>query len=43
MEKEEQGFVMRFPELKGWGAKRIHEELMNTFGDDSYAVFQIKI
>jgi hypothetical protein len=29
--------------LKGWGAKRTHEELMNTLGDDSYGVSQIKI
>jgi hypothetical protein len=35
-EKEEQRFVMKFLWLKGWGAKRIHEELMSTLGDDSY-------
>jgi hypothetical protein len=35
MEKEEQRFVMKFLWLKDWGAKRIHEELMNTLGDDS--------
>jgi hypothetical protein len=34
MEKEEQKFVMKFLWLKGRGAKRIHEELMSTFGDD---------
>jgi hypothetical protein len=34
---------MNFLWLKGWGAKRIHEELMSTLGDDSYAVSQIKI
>jgi hypothetical protein len=38
MEKEEQRFVKKFLWLKGWGAKRIHEELMNILGDDSYAV-----
>jgi hypothetical protein len=43
MEKEEQEFVMKFLWLKGWGAKRIHEELMSTLSDDSYAVSQIKI
>jgi hypothetical protein len=34
---------MKFLRLKDWGAKRIHEELMSTLGDDSYAVSQIKI
>jgi hypothetical protein len=34
---------MTFLSLKGWGAKRIHEELMNTLGDDSYGVSQIKL
>jgi hypothetical protein len=34
---------MKFLWLKGWGAKRIHEELMSTLGDDSYGVSQIKI
>jgi hypothetical protein len=43
MEREEQRFVMKFLWLKGWGAKRIHEELMSTLGDDSYGVSQIKI
>jgi hypothetical protein len=43
MEEEEQRFVMKFLRLKGWGAKRIHEELMSTLGDDSYGVSQIKI
>jgi hypothetical protein len=38
MEKDEQRFVMKFLWLKGWGTERIHEELMNTLGDDSYAV-----
>jgi hypothetical protein len=42
MKKEEQRFVMKFLWLKGWGAKRIHEELMSTLGDDSYKVSQIK-
>jgi hypothetical protein len=43
MEKEEQRFVTKFLWLKGWGAKRTHEELMSTLGDDSYGVPQIKI
>jgi hypothetical protein len=44
MEKEEeQRFVMKFLWLKGWGTKGIHEELMSTLGDASYAVSQIKI
>jgi hypothetical protein len=43
MEKEEQRVVMKFLWLKGQGAKRIHEELMNILGDDSYAVSQTKI
>jgi hypothetical protein len=43
MEKEEQRFAVKFLCLKGWGAKRIHEELMSTLGDDSYRVSQIKI
>jgi hypothetical protein len=30
MEKEEQRFVMKLLWLKGWGPKRIHEELMST-------------
>jgi hypothetical protein len=42
MEKEEQKFVKKFLGLKGWGAKRIHEELMDTLGDNSYWVSQIK-
>jgi hypothetical protein len=42
MEREEQIFVMKFLWLKGQGAKRIHQELMSTLGDDSYAVSQIK-
>jgi transposase len=43
MEKEEQRFVMKFLWLKGWGAKRIHEELTSTLGDDSYGVSEIKL
>jgi hypothetical protein len=43
MEKEEQRFVMKFLWLKGWGTKRIHEELMSTLSDHSYEVSQIKI
>jgi hypothetical protein len=43
MEKKEQRLVMKFLWLKGWGAKRIHEELMSTLGDGSYRVSQFKI
>jgi hypothetical protein len=43
MEKEEQRLVTKFLWLKGWCAERIHEELMSTLGDDSYAVSRIKI
>jgi transposase len=43
MEKKEQRFVVEILWLKGWGAKRIHEELMSTLGDDSYGLSQIKI
>jgi hypothetical protein len=32
MEKEEQRFVMKLLWLKGWGAKKIQEELMSTLG-----------
>jgi hypothetical protein len=42
MEKEGQRFVMKFLWLKGWGAKRMYEELMSRLGDDSYGVSQIK-
>jgi transposase len=34
---------MKFLWLKGWSARRIHEEPMTTLGDDSYGVSQIKI
>jgi outer membrane biogenesis lipoprotein LolB len=43
MEKEQQRSVMKFLWLKDWGAKRIHEELMNILGDDSCEVSQIRI
>jgi hypothetical protein len=46
MEKEEQRFVMKlmkFLWLKGCGAKRVHEKLMGSLGDDSCAVSQIKL
>jgi hypothetical protein len=42
MEKEEQRFVMKFFWLKGWGAKRMHEELISTLGDDSYGSLKSK-
>jgi hypothetical protein len=35
MEKEEQGFVVMLFWLKGWGSKKIHQELMSTLGDDA--------
>jgi hypothetical protein len=43
MEKEEQRFAMKLLWLKGWGAKKIHKELMSILGDGSYGVSQIKI
>jgi hypothetical protein len=43
MEKEKQRFMMKFLWLKAWAAKRIHEELMGTLGNDSCAVSQITI
>jgi hypothetical protein len=42
MAGEEQRFVMKFLWLKVWGAKKIHEELVSTLGNDSYGVSQIK-
>jgi hypothetical protein len=35
MEKGEQSLMMKFLWLKGWRAKRTHEKLMSTLGDDS--------
>jgi hypothetical protein len=43
MEKEEQRFVIKYFWMKDWGAKRIHQELVITLGDDVYGVSQIKI
>jgi hypothetical protein len=43
MEKAEQRFVVEFFWLKGWGSKKIHQELMNTLGDDTYELSQIEI
>jgi hypothetical protein len=43
MEKEEQRFAVLFFWLKGWGSKKIHQELMSTLGDDTYRLSQIKI
>jgi hypothetical protein len=43
MQREEQRCMMKFLWLKGWGAKRTHEELMSTLGEDSYGVSQIRI
>jgi hypothetical protein len=42
MEKEEQRFVVKFFWLKGWGSKKIHQELISTFGDDAYGLSHIK-
>jgi hypothetical protein len=28
---------------KGWGPEKIHQELMNTLGNDAYGLSQIKI
>jgi hypothetical protein len=43
MDKKEQRFVMKFLGLKGWGAKRIQEELMTILGGDLCGFSQIKI
>lgn len=43
MQKEEQRFVIKYFWLKEWGAKKIHQELVSTLGDDAYGVSQIKI
>jgi hypothetical protein len=43
MEKKEQRFVVKFFWLKGWGSKKILQELMGTLRDDAYGLPQIKI
>jgi hypothetical protein len=43
VEKEEQRFVVKFLWLKGWGSKKMRQELMNALGDDVYRLSQIKI
>jgi hypothetical protein len=43
MEKEHQRFVIQYFWMKGWGAKRIHAELLSTLGEDAYGRSQIKI
>jgi transposase len=43
MEKEEQRFVVKFFSLTGRESKKIHQEVMNTLGDDAYGLSQIKI
>jgi hypothetical protein len=42
MEKEEQGFVVKFFWLKGWGSKKIHQKLMGTLADDAYWLSRLK-
>jgi hypothetical protein len=42
MDKEEQRFVIKYFWTKGWGSKKIHEELITTLGDDAYHLSQIK-
>jgi hypothetical protein len=42
MHKEEQRFIIRYFWTKGWGSKKLHEELMVTLGDDAYHLSQIK-
>jgi hypothetical protein len=36
MDKEEQRCVIEYFWTKGWGSKKIHEELITTLGDDVY-------
>jgi hypothetical protein len=43
MEKDEQRFLIKYLWMKRWGTKRIHEELLTTFGVDPYGPPQIKI
>jgi hypothetical protein len=43
MEKEEQRFIVRYFERKGWGSAKVPERLMITLGNDTYRLFQIKI
>jgi hypothetical protein len=43
MGKEEQRFVIKYLWIKGSGAKKIHEEVTNTLGDDASGPSQIKI
>jgi hypothetical protein len=40
--KKKQRFVVKFFWLKGWGSKKISQELRRTLGDDAYVLFQIK-
>jgi hypothetical protein len=43
MEKVEQRFVIQYFWIKDWGAKRIHQELITTLGDDACGMSQIKM
>jgi hypothetical protein len=43
MEKDEQRFVVKYLWMKGWGTKRIHEELLTTLGADAYGQSPITI
>jgi hypothetical protein len=42
MHKEKQRFVIKYLWTKGWGSKKIHEELITTLGNDAYHWSQIK-
>jgi hypothetical protein len=43
MEKEDQRSVIKYFWTRGWGAKRIHQKVISTFGDSAYGLSQIKI
>jgi hypothetical protein len=43
MEEEEQRFIIKYLWMKDLGAKRTHQELVITLGDDADEVSQIKI
>jgi hypothetical protein len=43
MEKEEERFVVKFFWLKGWGPKKIHQELISTLGGNADRLSQMKI
>jgi transposase len=43
VDKEDQRLVVKYFWIKGWGAKKIHQELSNTLGANAYGPSQIKI